>query len=160
MRKDAWQVGALYLETMAVTGALFTITNGLTERARPLTYGEQVPLDERMRKNALNSFYAGHTAATATATFFFAKVFYDYHPNSAANIAVWATAAAAPAAVGYLRLKAGKHFLSDNLIGYSVGALVGVGVPQLHKLYRSGGFSLAPVIGPGQGIAVTYRFSK
>ncbi|MBB4599908.1 opacity protein-like surface antigen [Hymenobacter luteus] len=146
VRRKFGQIGGLYLQTMATTGALFTMATGLVERSRPLAYNAGLDLSDRTSRNSTNSFFAGHTAATASATFFAAKVFHDFHPNSPARPFVWAGAAAVPAAVGYLRLKAGKHFLSDNLLGYAVGAGAGILVPQLHK--SSGGrLSMVPIQG-------------
>ena len=49
--------------------------------------------------------------------------------------------------MGFCRLKAGKHFLSDNLLGYAVGASIGVAVPQLHRIAAGKGMSLVPVQG-------------
>jgi uncharacterized membrane protein YoaK (UPF0700 family) len=148
MNKKFGQLGALYIQTLAVTGTLFTSTVALVERSRPLAYNSSLELDQRSNRNSTNSFFAGHTAATATATFFMAKVFNDFHPNSTARPYVWAAAAAVPATVGYLRLRAGKHFLSDNIVGYAVGAGAGILVPHLHKANRSGkGFSLIPLQG-------------
>ncbi|QIL76026.1 phosphatase PAP2 family protein [Hymenobacter sp. HDW8] len=148
MNKKFGQIGALYIQTLAVTGTLFTSTVALVERSRPLAYNTALDLNQRSNRNSTNSFFAGHTAATATATFFAAKVFNDFHPNSAARPYVWAAAAAVPATVGYLRLRAGKHFLSDNLLGYAVGAGAGILVPHLHKVKRNGkGFSLVPLQG-------------
>jgi hypothetical protein len=61
-----------------------------------------------------------------------------------------------PAAVAYFRLEAGKHFLSDNLVGYAVGATMGVVVPQLHKVAAGQGVSLVPL----QGVNVNgYAYS-
>ncbi|NEM96709.1 phosphatase PAP2 family protein [Pontibacter burrus] len=160
----AGQVMVLYVETMAVTGALFTMTNGSVERARPLVYNPNVPMHKRTEANAQNSFFAGHTAATAAATFFAAKVFHDFNPDSPARPYVWAAAAVVPATVGYLRLEAGKHFLSDNLIGYTVGAATGILIPQLHKKSNNSGISLTPTLIPTfdgtatQGAVVSYRF--
>lgn len=157
----AGQVAALYVETMAVTGTLFTMAAGNVYRVRPLAYGgDEVPLRQKSTKNATNSFFAGHTAATASATFFVAKVFHDFNPDSPARPYVWTAAAAIPAAVGYLRLKAGKHFLSDNLLGYAIGAGTGILVPQLHKKASSLGLQLSPVSNPveGDGLAITYNF--
>ena len=154
----AGQVGVLYLETMAITGTLFTAAAGNINRYRPLAYGgPDVPLDEKRHRNTQNSFFAGHTAAAASATFFVAKVFHDFHPDSDARKYVWAAGAAVPAVVGYCRLRAGKHFLSDNLLGYALGAGTGILVPQLHKKANSTGLSMSPVIGPYQGVALTYR---
>jgi len=168
IRDNAGQMMVLYVETMAITGALFTMTNGFAERRRPLVYGEfnangepieGAPMDERTRKNAKNSFYAGHTAATASATFFVAKVFHDYNPDSPWRPVVWGAAAAVPAGVGYLRLKAGKHFLSDNILGYAIGAGVGILVPQLHKKSNGTGLSVMPVSDfEYNGVALTYTF--
>lgn len=141
------QVLGLYVQTVATTGALFTMTAGTVYRYRPLTYSSAASSAQRTRKNATNSFFAGHTATTATATFFAAKVFHDFNPDSPARPYVWGAAAAIPAAVGYYRLQAGKHFLSDNLLGYTIGAAVGMVVPQLHKTARRNGLSVAPLQG-------------
>lgn len=162
--RKAGQVLVLYVETMAITGALFTMTNGNVERARPLVYNPNVPMKDRTGSNAQNSFYAGHTAATAAATFFAAKVFHDFNPDSGARPYVWAAAAIIPATVGYLRLEAGKHFLSDNILGYTAGAAAGILVPQLHKKSNNSGISLTPALIPTfdgtatQGAVVSYRF--
>jgi membrane-associated phospholipid phosphatase len=164
VRSKAGQVFVLYVETMAVTGTLFTLANGYTTRARPMVYSNEVDMSDRTEANAQNSFFAGHTAATASATFFAAKVFHDFNPDSPARPYVWAAAAAIPASVGYLRLKAGKHFLSDNLIGYTVGALSGILIPQLHKKDNNSGISLSPAVIPtfnglaAQGANLNYTF--
>lgn len=159
VRSNAGQVAVLYLETMAITGAMFTMTNGSVRRSRPLTYSAEAPLGEKMEANTQNSFYAGHTSATAAATFFAAKIFHDFNPDSPARPYVWAAAAAVPATVGYLRLKAGKHFLSDNILGYLVGASAGILVPQLHKKTNTTNLSLFPVSAPDfNGAAMVYTF--
>ncbi|WP_240773236.1 phosphatase PAP2 family protein [Pontibacter sp. SGAir0037] len=159
VRSNAGQVLVLYVETMAITGALYTMTNGNVIRNRPLTYSQDVSLAEKGRANAQNSFYAGHTAAAASASFFAAKVFHDFNPDSPARPYVWATAAAIPATVGYFRLKAGKHFLSDNILGYTLGAAAGILVPQLHKKSAKLPFSVVPISGPGfSGALVSCRF--
>jgi hypothetical protein len=139
------QVLGLYLETMIAADAIFTMSVGSTYRYRPYLYGPEGG-SGRSGKIATNSFFAGHTAHTATATFFAAKVFHDFNPDSRAQPYVWGAAALVPAAVAYFRIEAGKHFLSDNLVGYAVGATMGVVVPQLHK--KGGqGVSIVPVQG-------------
>ena len=160
VRGAAPQVFLLYGETLAITGTLYAMTVGTVYRKRPLVYGENTPTDKRTTKNANNSFFAGHTAATASATFFAAKVFNDFNPDSPWRLVVWGAAAALPASVGYLRLKAGKHFLSDNLIGYTIGSTVGILVPHLHKKSNTSGFSVVPTYDQveGNGFAVTYSF--
>lgn len=126
------QVAGLYLETMSSTAALFTLTVGTVYRYRPYLYG---PEGGELRHGpvATDAFFGGHTAHTATATFFAAQVFHDFNPGSKAQPYVWGVAAAVPAVVAYFRVQAGKHFLSDNLVGYVVGATVGIMVPRLHR---------------------------
>ncbi|GAA4369208.1 hypothetical protein GCM10023185_42650 [Hymenobacter saemangeumensis] len=140
------QVAILYLETMMTTDAMFTMTVGTTYRYRPYLYGSEGG-SGRNGKIATNSFFAGHAAHTATATFFAAKVYHDFNPDSPAQPYIWAAAAAVPAAVGYYRMEAGKHFLSDVLVGYTIGATVGVLVPQLHKKRDGNGLSVLPLQG-------------
>ncbi|PSR55476.1 PA-phosphatase [Adhaeribacter arboris] len=154
------QIFLLYTETMAITGSIYAMTAGLVYRKRPLVYGTEAPIRTRTTKNASNSFFAGHVAATASATFFAAKVFNDFNPDSRLRPVVWGVAAALPASVGYLRLEAGKHFLSDVILGYGIGATVGILVPHLHKKNNNLGLSITPTYDPiaGNGVAVSYTF--
>lgn len=157
-RSHAPQIGLLYLETMAITGAMFAQTNGRVNRNRPSVYNPDAGDGVRMDDKSKNAFYGGHVSATAAATFFTAKVFNDFFPDSPAKPYVWAGAIAIPAAVGYFRLEAGKHFLSDNVIGYIAGAGAGILVPHLHK--RNSRLSVLPgqdLYGNGT-VNFTYRF--
>ena len=140
------QVLGLYFQTMLATDAAFTMTVGTVYRYRPYLYGSEGG-NSRSGKIATNSFFAGHTAHTATATFFAAKVFHDFNPDSPAQPFIWGAAAIIPAAVGYYRMEAGKHFLTDNIVGYTVGATMGILVPQLHKNAARQGYSLTPMQG-------------
>lgn len=157
--KKAGQIMVLFTESMAITGALFSISAGTLKRSRPLVYSTDAPLEKRKDGDSQRSFYAGHTAATATATFFLAKVYQDFNPDSKARPYVWAGAALVPAVVGYMRLKAGQHFLSDNLLGYAVGAGVGILVPLLHKKTNKTNLNLNPAMIHGrQGASLVYTF--
>jgi membrane-associated phospholipid phosphatase len=122
-------------------------------------YGTLVDRPGRKDNDAQRAFYAGHTAATAAATFYTAKVFSDFNPDSKARIWVWGLAAAIPASVGYLRYKAGMHFLSDNLLGYALGAGAGILIPEWHKVSKLKNMSFVPLVGTDyKGIAYTYTF--
>ncbi|WP_017732831.1 phosphatase PAP2 family protein [Nafulsella turpanensis] len=157
-RSDAGQIGLLYLETMAITGALFAQVNGRVNRKRPNVYSPEASMEIRRDDKSQNSFYGGHITATAAATFFTAKVFNDYFPDSPAKPYVWAGAAAVPALVGYYRMRAGKHFLSDNLIGYAIGAGVGILVPHLHKEVENLSLSPGQTLQGASTIRFRYRF--
>ena len=146
VRSHYGQVLGLYIETMLATDALFTTSVGNVYRYRPFLYGSEGG-DGRGSKIATNSFFAGHTGHTATATFFAAKVMHDFNPGYTGEAFVWGAAAVVPAAVAYFRIEAGKHFLSDNIVGYAVGATMGVVVPQLHKVAGRSGVSLMPMQG-------------
>jgi membrane-associated phospholipid phosphatase len=155
IRNRYGQVLALYVQTVLANEAIFTMAIGNVPRYRPYLYG---PEGEGLRNGriATNSFFSGHTANTATATFFAAKVFHDFNPDSPAQPYVWGAAALMPAAVAYFRIEAGKHFLSDNIVGYAVGATMGVVVPQLHKMAGRAGVSFVPM----QGININgYSYS-
>jgi membrane-associated phospholipid phosphatase len=137
IRRDYAQVSTLYAETLLLNYLLTESTKQLVQRPRPLTYNPNVPLSEKMEQDARLSFYSGHTSTTAASTFFAAKVYSDYHPNSPALPYVWGTAALLPAAVGYLRYDGGKHFPTDIIVGYLLGAAVGFLVPELHKIKKN-----------------------
>ena len=157
--QNAPQVFLLYGETMAITGTLYAMTAGLVNRKRPLVYGTEASLKDRTSKNARNAFFAGHVAATGSATFFLAKVFHDFNPDSPARPYIWGAAAATPALVGYLRIKAGKHFLSDVITGYAIGTTVGILVPHLHKKVNNSGLSIETVSDDiSNGVALNYTF--
>lgn len=164
-RSNAGQISVLFVETMATTGALFTITAGLVEKSRPLVYNESLDPEKRIKSDEQRSFFAGHTAATAAGTFFAAKIFNDFNPDSPLKPLVWGVAAAIPASVGYMRIKAGKHFLTDNLIGYAVGAASGILIPEIHKktnknlqVYPTTSFNHGEYKFTTQGLGLSYQF--
>lgn len=131
----------LYWETLTLIDGLTTWTKSLALRNRPFnyyyanTYPNHPPDLEAavLESDARFSFFSGHTSFTAASSFFFAKTFHDYYPNSPARPWVWAGAALLPALVGYLRVRAGKHYPTDVMAGYLIGAAVGFGVPALHR---------------------------
>ncbi|MDT0294233.1 phosphatase PAP2 family protein [Mesonia ostreae] len=130
------QYVGIYVQSLATTASLYTVTAGLVNRSRPYVYDESgdTELDRRTKNNGQRSFYSGHVAATATATFFAAKAYLDFNPDTKGKGFIWAGAAALPAAVGFYRMEAGQHFLTDVLLGYALGAGVGILVPELHKV--------------------------
>lgn len=125
---------------LAEAGLLQFFLNGAVKnwahRTRPFVFNPNVPLAEKLKLDARRSFYSGHTGMTATMTFYSAKIWTDFHPDSPRKPLVWATAVAWPMAVGYLRMRAGRHYFSDVATGFLIGAVVGWGVPALHKRLR------------------------
>lgn len=159
IRKDFAKVGFLYFETMSITGALYTGATYFKDRYRPYAYNPNMPLGDRLEGNAKNSFFAGHVALVATSTFFMAKVFSDYHPESNLKYLFYGAAAAATGATGYLRHKGGRHFPSDIVLGTLQGTLTGILVPHFHKnkLLKKGNLTVVPFTGQSHGLYVSYK---
>lgn len=161
IRKDAAKIGLLYLQAMSSTGVLYTSSNMIFNRFRPYAYNPEASLGDRREGNARNSFFAGHAALVGTATFFTAKVYADYHPESSFKYVLYGAAALATGATGYLRHRGGRHFPSDILVGTAVGTLSGILVPHWHKHkpFNNEQISLTPfTTGTNHGMLLTYRF--
>lgn len=153
----------LYLESLATTGAMYTLTAGLVSRSRPYVYSDEESLERRTSGNGQRSFYSGHVAAAATATFFTAKVYTDLNPDLKGKFFVWTGAALVPATIAYFRLEAGQHFLTDMMLGYALGAATGYLVPELHRT-KVEGVSIRPAAGitrlgdEYKGLSLNYTF--
>ena len=143
-------IGVMYLETVSITMGLTSVTKSLVQRPRPYVFytdpvdpedlNDPDPEEEVLKredlvisKSAKLSFFSGHTSMSAASTFFAAKVFHDLYPESKWRTPIWIGAATIPALTGYLRIQAGKHYLSDVAVGYVVGAAIGILTPQFHK---------------------------
>jgi membrane-associated phospholipid phosphatase len=162
IRKDAGKIAFLYLEAMAVTGVLYSGSSYLTSRYRPYAYNPEAPMDLRLRGGAKNSFFAGHVALVGTSTFFMAKVYSDYHPESKVKWIPYTLASIATGATAYLRHRGGRHFPSDIVIGTALGPLVGILIPHFHKnkLFRETGLTIIPFAGKVHGLSLVYDFNK
>ena len=132
MRKDYLRIGTLYSEVFLVNLGMTAFAKNAVRRTRPFVYDPDVALEEKMVKSARTSFYSGHSSETAAMCFLTARLYADYHPESKWRPAVWAAAATVPAVTGYLRMRAGKHFPSDVITGYVMGAAVGYFLPKIH----------------------------
>src|SRR5690242_9100897 len=132
-RSKFGQVMVMYLETVGITGAMYTLTAGLVYRSRPFVYGDKAPLEKRLDKGGQRSFYGGHVATTAATTFFTAKVFHDFNPDSKLTPYLYTGAGALTALMAYERMRSGYHFFSDCVLSGAIGAVTGIVVPQLHK---------------------------
>lgn len=136
-RKD---VGGLFIMTYEAFSINYGITNivkSAVNRTRPYAYNpEDYTNEERTDRESRFSFFSGHTSATASLSFLWAKVMTDYHPHMAKGykIGIWSFAALIPATTGFLRVQAGKHYPTDVITGYAVGAVTGWLIPEMHKI--------------------------
>ncbi|HET6723562.1 MAG TPA: phosphatase PAP2 family protein [Chitinophagaceae bacterium] len=160
-RNDFFKLSFLYLEAMSVTGLLYTGSVYLTNRYRPYAYSDETEMSWRTRGGAKNSFYAGHVALVATSTFFMAKVYADYYPESKMKWVFYSVAGVATGTIAYLRHRGGFHFPSDILLGVAQGTLSGILVPHFHKnrLIKNPNVRIVPYgNGESSGLALTYKF--
>ena len=150
IRKDGLDVMLMGLEVNAVVIGIYAVSPLgplFQTRYRPIVYypsriyaPNQVdqnlyinnPVDLANNNNK-NSFYSGHVASAAAASFFMAKVYCDYHPDANKYI-VYSAAAIPPLVMGYVRLMALDHFPSDVAVGLAVGTVCGILIPELHKI--------------------------
>lgn len=132
-RQDFGAIAGLWGEVFFINVGITILTKNTFRRTRPFVYNPAASIERKFTKTARSSFISGHTSMTAANCFFAAKVFADYYPESRWKPAIWTTAAIIPAITGYLRVRAGKHFPTDTIAGYLVGATTGILVPQLHK---------------------------
>ena len=159
IRKDWGDVLLLFLETQAIVGNLYSWACVVhVDRIRPLVYNPDVPWEERSGTRTKNAFYSGHTSLSASASFFAAKVYCDYHPElENRKYLVYSLALILPVTTGIFRYKGLKHFPTDVLTGLVVGATTGILIPHLHKRTRSN-LSIVPFAGQVNGLAMSYKF--
>ena len=162
IRKDWLDLLFMYVEGHTIT---FTFYNyswlGPTfqNKYRPITYYSSLPIADQITGNNRNSFYSGHCASVAFTTFFIAKVYCDYHPDLGFDKYLLYTAALIPPVVmGYFRVRALAHFPSDCMVGITLGAVIGIVIPELHK-FNYKGISLgmySPSVGTGTGLTLNW----
>jgi len=162
LRKDALDLLTLYTATHVVNNLIYFGAAYSIRRARPLTYNPDLPLSAKTGLAKSNSFYSGHVSFSTTATYFGAKVLTDYyHIRGWKRVGIFTIATVPPLLVGLNRMQAGKHFRTDVLTGFVIGAACGIGIPQLHKKSRANSqLSLHPQLMPGgfRGLTATYVF--
>jgi len=139
IRQDWLDVLLMYCETIVATNNAYLYTPlGPTfqNRLRPVVYYDELGYSEvRTRGANRNSFYSGHVASATAASFFTAKVFCDYHPEFGwEKYLVYGAATIPPLILSYMRIRALAHFPSDLVVGFGVGALFGILIPELHRI--------------------------
>ncbi|MDJ1498116.1 phosphatase PAP2 family protein [Cytophagaceae bacterium DM2B3-1] len=131
--KDFGKISLMHAETFMICWGITGLTKAMVFRPRPYVYNPHVSNEVKLTQAGRESFFSGHVAMTAAMSFFTASTFSHYYPDSKWKPLVWSYAVVWPAATGYYRYKAGKHFVSDIVIGYAIGAATGLLVPKLHE---------------------------
>lgn len=130
--KQLLTLGVMWFETNLVNYALTEFAKTSIRRSRPFLYGDLAPEDMVFAKDSRKSFFSGHASFTAANSFYAASILTAYQPGNKWNPMVWGIAALPPLLVSIQRVRAGKHFPTDVLVGYVVGAACGMLIPKLH----------------------------
>lgn len=134
IRKDWLDLATMYMVTHAIDNTVYFALAYSIRRPRPLTYNDKLPIEQRVGLAKSNSFFSGHVSFSATSTFFLVKVYTDYHQiKGLKRLLLYAAASVPPGLVGYYRMRAGRHFKTDVIVGYLVGASSGILVPEMHR---------------------------
>ena len=126
---DSLRRGLAYggaLGATAVTALLVKVT---VKRDRPYTHNRdpRVAAFARTARGNDHSFFSGHTAmAFAAATS--GGLLQSVGRDGGGRYAGWALGGALAGATGVFRVRAGKHFPTDVLVGAAVGTAAGVGI--------------------------------
>lgn len=137
--KQLGTLAVLFLETNLLNLGFTDLVKYSVRRISPYAYNDLVPVGEKVQDPDIRkSYFSGHTSISAANSFFLAKIYADYYPESQWKPLFWGLAATVPALTGYLRVRAGKHFTTDVITGYAVGAAFGYLIPHLHRIRPPG----------------------
>ena len=139
------------IEAVALAAVATQVTKSAVVRRRPAAWASGVrtgPDDDR-------AFFSGHvaTAFAAAAAFGTVARLREY----AGWPAIYAAGFTGATAVGYLRMAADEHWLTDVAAAAAVGTTLGMVVPLLHRGGASQRLSVAPLRG-ATGVVLTGRF--
>ena len=154
-RQHFGQIMTLYSEVATINLGITIIIKSLAKRPRPFVFNSEVLQATKLTRNAKTSFLSGHTSFAAVNSFFAAKVYADFYPESKWKPVVWSAAAVIPAITAYLRVEAGRHYPTDVIAGYALGGTLGILIPHLHRNKLMGDKGLSLSYGLNQ---VTFRW--
>jgi membrane-associated phospholipid phosphatase len=120
----------VYAETLSANLLLNSLSKMLFGRPRPYTY--RYLDDSQADDDWYVSFYSGHSSTAFSSAVAGSYLFAESAPNRASRAAMWGVELTLASATAMLRIRAGKHYYSDVLVGMLVGIGLGVGVPVLN----------------------------
>ena len=122
-KMDGGELLMMYGETMLLQQAAVGLLKSAVGRTRPYVYNDDPRIDPAYKQTryARRSFPSGHTATAFAAAVFTGEVYAKLNPGDSSRHWVRGGMLAAAAATGWLRVEAGRHFLSDVVVGAAVG---------------------------------------
>ena len=125
----------IYGQSVAVNTLLAGVVKRLVQRPRPYMYSKDPVVQKYARgegDDAYLSFYSGHAAVSFGAATTGAYLLGASGASRWARTFAWSGGFMVAAATANLRVRGGKHFYSDVVIGSVIGLAVGYAVPALH----------------------------
>ena len=138
--KSEWKTSAvMYAETLLIANGVKELLKLAVNRNRPYTYYEDYPESAAESGDFANSFPSGHSTMAFAGATFATYTFFKYFPESAWRIPVAAGSFSLAISTAALRVRSGKHFLTDVATGALLGGSIGFLVPWLHTFNEKGG---------------------
>ncbi len=144
IRTDIPVIAGMYLQTMILGVALPAFGKGGIQRIRPYAYNPAVSMEIKLTSETKKSFFSGHTTMSFASMVFLSSVYSSYYPDSNAKPYIWTGSLLLASTVGYLRMAAGSHFLTDVLVGAIVGSAIGYFIPKIHETDQASPEQLMP----------------
>lgn len=135
--EEGWTDLVLYVETIAVVGAVTEIVRITTLRPRPSSYilEREGNYDTATAGTSTSmSFFSGHMATVPAVGATMTYLEFFRHPCTARpwiSLGFWS---AATVGMSYLRVSSKRHFVTDSAVSILVGTAVGTLVPHLHRV--------------------------
>ena len=123
----------IFIETLAVSSALNNIVKYSVSRPRPYIYSDKADEEEKNNRDAYLSFYSGHSSFAFAGAVSFSVMMTKRVKEFKIKTLIWTTSLFLAGGVAYLRVKAGKHFITDVISGAVIGSSIGYLIPYLHQ---------------------------
>ncbi len=129
--KLAWEDTILWAQIALWNGLFMEVTRLLVQRPRPFVYANPLVLGTEAAHYV--SFYSGHTSFVAATWTGLVITAWSRKASSAWLFGALGAWQLMPFLTGYFRVLAGRHFLSDVVVGMIAGTCVAIGVHAAHR---------------------------
>ncbi len=119
-------------EVILINSGLNLFTRSFKAWPRPYMHSGEISDAERTNHSASGSFYSGHAANSFAIASFLTTTFNAKYPNHHHTKWMALSSFGVATAVSYYRVKAGKHYPTDVVVGALVGTFIGWCIPYIH----------------------------
>jgi membrane-associated phospholipid phosphatase len=144
-------------EVLMINAGLNLWTRSFRVWPRPLVWSSEAPESKRNAGDASGSFYSGHASGAFAVATFTSVLYHKRNPESPVVVWMYLGTHTAAATIAGLRVAAGRHFLTDVVVGAAMGSLLGWAIPRLHESNQGETTGISWYILPQQ-IGMQYRF--